>query len=98
MRQLSQIDNNYFTTKLNDILIPGDEAKDFDKMFLVMSCGNSDARQMMESVKGGSKINEDDIVKILYNVLCAMKYFHSANLLHRDIKPANILIDKNSNV
>lgn len=30
----------------------------------------------------------------MYNLLCALKYMHSARILHRDIKPANILINE----
>jgi len=30
---------------------------------------------------------------ITYQLLCALKYIHSAGLIHRDIKPSNILID-----
>ena len=28
-------------------------------------------------------------------VLCALKYMHSANVLHRDLKPSNLLINSN---
>ena len=28
-----------------------------------------------------------------YQLLCGMKYIHSAEVLHRDIKPANILVN-----
>ena len=28
-----------------------------------------------------------------YQILCALKYMHSANIVHRDLKPSNILID-----
>lgn len=34
----------------------------------------------------------------MYNFLCALKYFHSANLIHRDIKPANLLINADCSV
>ena len=28
----------------------------------------------------------------MFNLLCGLKYIHSANVMHRDIKPANLLI------
>ena len=42
--------------------------------------------------------SEQHILIIIYNILCAMNFFHSAGLMHRDLKPANILIDDNCNV
>ena len=33
------------------------------------------------------------IKTILYNLLCALFYIHSAQVLHRDLKPANVLVD-----
>ena len=44
------------------------------------------------------ELREDHIVTIIYNILCAVQYIHSANIIHRDIKPANILIDSNCGV
>lgn len=34
----------------------------------------------------------------MYNLICALKYMHSARILHRDIKPANILINEDCGV
>lgn len=39
-------------------------------------------------------MTEKEHFKIIsYNILCCIKYLHSANITHRDIKPANILIN-----
>ena len=38
------------------------------------------------------EIDEDHVKTIFYNVLCAVNFIHSANIMHRDIKDSNILI------
>lgn len=40
-------------------------------------------------------LTEIHVKFISYQLLRALKYIHSANLIHRDIKPSNILIDDN---
>ena len=44
------------------------------------------------------KLDEEQVLTIMYNLLSAVNFLHSANIVHRDLKPANILIDKNCQV
>ena len=30
---------------------------------------------------------------LIYQILCGLKYIHSANVLHRDLKPGNLLVN-----
>ena len=66
-------------------------------LFLVMELGQLDLKQMLDTVPK-TEIDTCHIITILYNILCALSYLHSANLVHRDLKPSNLLIDSNCNV
>lgn len=56
-----------------------------------------DIRMFMQT---GSNLDfgSEHIKIVLYNMLCAMNYLSSANIVHRDIKPANILLNKHCQV
>jgi mitogen-activated protein kinase 1/3 len=86
------MDDNIFTVKLLDVIIP--EAKDDDDslgVFLVMSHVNQDLSQIFSNNKKISFDMEHAKI-ILYNLLCAVNFLHSANILHRDLKPSNVLL------
>ena len=59
---------------------------------------NTLRNMMKENTESGKKIDEKEILKLMYNLLCGMKFMHSAGIMHRDVKPDNILINKNGNV
>ena len=64
--------------------------QDCDHLFFVMEFGEQDLKQALDS-NTEATINFENYKIILYNMLCAMNFIHSANIIHRDIKPANIL-------
>lgn len=108
MRKLSELQNNIFTTKLVNIILPagvkyqfdenqdekdlGDNLRNLTHVFLVMEIG---VGSLFELIKHSDQyeLEEDHIATIIYNILCAVQYIHSANIIHRDLKPGNILLD-----
>ena len=43
-------------------------------------------------------LDENNIVKILFNSLMALKFVHSFNIIHRDIKTSNLLIGQDLSI
>lgn len=44
------------------------------------------------------QFSEFHIQDFLYQILCGLKYIHSADVIHRDLKPSNILVTLHGNV
>ena len=86
------MEENIFTVKLLDVLIPERFGSSQPKgIFLVMSHVNHDLSHIFEKKKGISfEMGHAKI--ILYNLLCAVNFLHTANILHRDLKPSNLLL------
>lgn len=65
-----------------------------------MNYHTQDLRRMFKDQKKSSdfSFSEHHLRVVLYNLLCAIKFLHSANIIHRDLKPGNILIDSECNV
>lgn len=50
------------------------------------------------SIYSRSHLSVEHVTKIIYDILCAVKFLHSLNIIHRDLKPSNILLDKSFNI
>ena len=80
------MDDNIFTTKLHDMILED------ERLYLVMDYMPKDLRGMLSDTK--VRLEEDHVVVMIYNLLCAINFMHSANIMHRDLKPGNILVDQ----
>jgi serine/threonine protein kinase len=89
--------NNNFTVKLIDIIYPIEHLQNYMSkfLFIVMDCFDNDLWDILES---NFIFTEEYVRNIIYNILRALNFLHSANIIHRDIKPENILIDQNCNI
>ena len=87
------MEENVYTTKLLDIII----CKKDQYMFLVMDYCSSDVGKALLSNKN-SNLDIEHAIIIIFNILTAVNFIHSAGILHRDLKPANILIESDCTV
>ena len=59
---------------------------------------DSDLKKVLKTVQNGTILSENHVLVILYNLLCAINFIHSAGVMHRDLKPANVLINSDSQI
>ena len=86
--------NHPNVVKLKEIIQPKNLTT-FNELYIIMEHAQSDMKKL---IKSPVFLEADHIQLITYNILCGMKYIHSANILHRDLKPANILLNEDCEV
>lgn len=80
--------------KIIEIIEPEDR-DNFDHIYVVTEFCQSDLKKLFKSPIHLELIH---IKTLTYQILCALKYIHSAEVLHRDLKPANVLINEDCTV
>lgn len=76
-----------------DMFLP--DHRDFDDIYIVQELMDTDLHKVIQSKQN---LEEEHHRYFVYQILLAINYIHSANLVHRDLKPANVLVNKNCDV
>eukprot|EP01084_Bolivina_argentea_P316824 549257_1 len=73
-------------------IIPPRSFEQFQDVYIVSYLMETDLNRIIYSKQ---PLSTDHIQYFIYQVLRALKYLHSANILHRDLKPSNLLLNSN---
>ncbi|CAI5720521.1 unnamed protein product [Peronospora destructor] len=73
-------------------LLPPPSLAQFDDVYIIADLMETDLHRIIYSRQ---PLTEDHVQYFLYQILRALKYIHSANVLHRDLKPSNLLLNSN---
>ncbi len=65
---------------------------DFHDVYIVSELMETDLYRIIYSKQS---LSIDHVKYFAYQILRALKYIHSANVLHRDLKPSNLLVNSN---
>ncbi|CAM9476144.1 unnamed protein product [Pylaiella littoralis] len=74
-----------------DILVPP-SPEEFEDVYIVSDLMETDLHRIINSRQ---ELTPEHVQYFLYQILRALKYMHSSNVLHRDLKPSNLLLNSN---
>lgn len=57
-----------------------------------------DLQKLFEKIKGGWRMKQPDIEKMILQIVEGVKYMHELGVCHRDIKGLNVFMDKKKNI
>lgn len=77
-------------TCLYDLDVVPDANGQFNEIYLYEELMECDMHQIIRS---GQPLLDLHYQSFVYQILCGVKYIHSADVLHRDLKPGNLLVN-----
>lgn len=72
--------------------------EDNEHMYIIMeNCGGGELfERIHEAVSKGFRLSERYVAHVMRQIMAALAYFHSRNIVHKDLKPENILMQEKS--
>ncbi|CAN3363935.1 mitogen-activated protein kinase Slt2p/MPK1 [Diutina catenulata] len=71
-------------------IIPDPVTGNFNDVYLYEELMECDMNQIIRSKQA---LTDSHYQSFVYQILCGLKYIHSADVLHRDLKPGNLLVN-----
>lgn len=71
-------------------IVPHPVTGNFNEIYLYEELMECDMHQI---IRLGQPLTDSHYQLFIYQVLCGLKYIHSADVLHRDLKPGNLLVN-----
>ena len=91
LKILTHLRNHPNIIQLHDVIQPR-SYEAFGDVYFVTDLMEADLRDILES---NQTLTDQHIQYFMYQLLLAVHYSQSANILHRDLKPENILLNSN---
>ena len=92
---LRHLKNHENIVRTCDIMSVPSNTLNMDDIYIVTNLFETDLRRVIQSGQG---LSDKHVKFFMYQILLAVKYIHSANVVHRDLKPSNILINADCEV
>ena len=97
LRQIQKLGGGKHVVNLLDVIVPGGDISSAPAVILVLEYFDYSLADILANPRKFD-LTEKTLIKIVYQLLCCLKFIHTAYVLHRDIKPQNILVDQDMNV
>jgi serine/threonine protein kinase len=93
VRSLKHLESHSNIVQLREVIHSNNDRG--DDVYLLLEHAKTDLLHVLHS---NVRIDEHWIARVLFQVICAVKFIHSSGIVHRDLKPSNVLLTDDFNV